>query len=355
MFEIFENDNKNQFEHYMKKEICEIPDIVKKITKNYDKNGFLTNVEPDFFDDIKNIQLIACGTSYHACNYGAILLNNLGFDATTYLANEFAFEKHFTNKNTLCVFVSQSGETADTIAAIKTAKKQKAKTIAITNAPNSTIAKMCKVHINMNCGEEVAIASTKTYIAQLVVMIYLANKLAKKQKTINANKLANAMDIVGFENQIKPIVKEVVGAKTIFMLGKNLDLVTATESALKLKETTYINCQAIASGEIKHGPISLVDDQTLVFAFVCQHRLKDKTLSIAKQTKQRGAKVCVVSAFDDVLNDECVDFAIKLPKLEEKLLPLVAILPMQLLAYNVCLELGYNPDKPRNLVKAVTD
>ena len=258
----------------------------------------------------------------------------------------------------MCIFVSQSGETADTLKAIEIAKKFGAKTIGITNVPTSTITKRCDHILPIKCGAEIAVASTKAYNGQLCALFVLA-KFLKNENAINSTisnlkKVAKSIDIKRFENEIKPLVKAVTSAKSVFMLGRDYDYVTAMESALKLKEISYISCQAYASGELKHGTIALIDENSLVFAFVTQKQIASKTINVIKQVQSRGAKICVVSQLEDVLNDETVDYKIKLPNVDESYMPLVSIVPMQLLAYYVSTTLGNNPDKPRSLAKSVT-
>ena len=325
----------------------------------YLKNKLLENTDNNFWQNIKRIKLVACGTSYHACLVGEHLLNNLGFDTSCYVASEFIYSKPLLDKNTLCIFVSQSGETADTLSAVKIAKQKFAKTLCITNVLTSSITKNCDFVLPIKCGTEVAVASTKAYNGQLVAFYLLAGFLSKNQEIYKKTakklkKLAKTINTNQIEQNIKPLVKAVIDAKTVFMVGRQTDYVTSLESALKLKEITYINCQGYASGELKHGTISLVDKNTLVFAFVTDKTLADKTLNVIKQTQSRGAKICVVTPFENILDDTTIDYKIKLPVLQNNFYPLIAILPMQLLSYHTSVTLGYNPDKPRNLAKSVT-
>ena len=350
--------SKQGYPFYMIKEIHEVPKIIVDTAESYKHQKILENIPQNFFENIKRILLVACGTSFHASLVGEKLFKAIGFDATAEIASEFIYAKQKIEKDTLCIFVSQSGETADTLKAIEIAKKFGAKTIGITNVPTSTITKRCDHILPIKCGAEIAVASTKAYNGQLCALFVLA-KFLKNRNAINSTisnlkKVAKSIDIKHFENEIKPLVKAVTFAKSVFMLGRDYDYVTAMESALKLKEISYISCQAYASGELKHGTIALIDENSLVFAFVTQKQITSKTINVIKQVQSRGAKICVVSQLEDVLNDETVDYKIKLPNVDENYMPLVSIVPMQLLAYHVSTTLGNNPDKPRSLAKSVT-
>lgn len=373
---------KQGYPHFMIKEIYEIPQVIKNTAKIYaSKNSPLKKINESYFNFVERIMLVACGTSYHACKVGEILLQNYGFDATSQIASEFICTAQTITKNTLCIFVSQSGETADTISAVNIAKKYGAKTVCITNVVSSNITKICDYTLPINCGAEIAVASTKAYIGQLVALHifaeflynqkttffkkakerYLNNnyknvKIDEKNKKISKKlqNLCNFIDTNDFNQQSKILVKEVINAKNVFMLGKSLDFVTAMEAALKLKEISYINCVAYPSGELKHGTISLIDKDSLTFVFATQENSLSKNMNIIKQIKSRGGKIAVITQFDELLNSNEIDFKISLPCIDENLIEIVSVIPMQLLAYNTATKLGHNPDKPRNLAKSVT-
>ena len=380
---------KQGYPHFMIKEIYEIPQVIKNTAKIYaSKNNPFKKINESYFDFVERIMLVACGTSHHACKVGEMLLQNYGFDATSQIASEFICTPQTITKNTLCIFVSQSGETADTISAVNIAKKYGAKTVCISNVVSSNITKICDYTLPINCGAEIAVASTKAYIGQLVALHifaeflynqkttffkkakerYLNNnyknvkideknkKISKKlQKNIKKlQNLCNFIDTNNFNQQSKTLVKEVINTKNVFMLGKSLDYVTAMEAALKLKEITYINCVAYPSGELKHGTISLVDKNSLTFVFATQKNLLSKNMNIIKQIKSRGGKIAVITQFDELLSDSQIDYKISLPRADESLVEIISIIPMQLLAYNTATKLGHNPDMPRNLAKSVT-
>lgn len=353
----FKPADKMGYPFYMIKEINEIPHIIADTVNFYSKNNILQNIDKNFWQDIKRIKLIACGTSYHACLIGEQLLSECGYDCSSYIASEFIYSNPILNKNTLCIFVSQSGETADTLSAIDIARKKQSKILSITNVLTSSITKVSDYILPIKCGAEIAVASTKAYIGQLVAFYILSSFLNNKQtynKTLTElQKVAKSINIKQVEEQIKPIIKEVIASKNVFMVGRQYDYVTSLESALKLKEITYINCQGYASGELKHGTISLVDNNSLIFAFVTDKQIASKTLNVIKQTQSRGAKICVLSHIKQILDDNFY-FKIQLPSVPQKYYPIVSVLPMQMLAYYTSVSLGYNPDKPRNLAKSVT-
>ena len=360
-FQVFDKTinetTKGNFQHYMLKEINQIPECLNEISRIYSKEcSPFFKIDKDYLKNIEKICLVACGTSFHACLCGEKYFRKLGFDAFSEIASEFVYSPPKLTKNTLYIFVSQSGETADTISAIKTVKQKSVKTIAITNVETSQIAKLCDYNLPIFSGPEIAVASTKAYNCQIAVLLLFANFL--KQNDIiylaqSIQKAAKHIDIKSFTRQIMPIVNIISNSKNVFICGKNFDYITALESALKIKEITYINCQGIASGEFKHGTIALVDENTTIFALLTEKNLYKKTINIVNQTKARGAKIVAIT---NCKNDNFskFDYVIKTPKTKEILSPLVSIVPMQLLAYFTAIKLGYNPDKPRNLAKSVT-
>ena len=405
--------NKNNFAHYMLKEINEIPSVMRNISNKYlssltfenlankfikTKNQFKTNtdnisplltIDNKFFDNISKIKFVACGTSFHASKFGELLFKQNKIDASSDVASEFIYSSQVFSKDTLYVFISQSGETADTLSAVALAKKHGLKTVAITNVETSNITKLCDHTLPLCCGTEIAVASTKAYNAQLcVIQIFCQyfksiknilkksrNKSTKKQsKNIkktnnfekilqkmakNIKKMAKKLEILTknikinfFDNQIKNTILDVVQAKKVLMVGKDFDYVLALESALKLKEISYISSEAYPSGELKHGTIALADDKTIMFAFITEKKLVSKTLNIANQVESRGTKVIYVTPFKEIIDNNQNNLV--LPKIDESLYPIVAVIPMQLLAYRTSVALGNNPDKPRNLAKSVT-
>ncbi len=329
----FENKNK----YLMQDEIMQTPDALKETALYFDN---FKNIK-HYFDNVDKIYLIGCGTAYHSCLLGKKYLEFLNVPIFTEIASEFRYSKIKPSKNSLCIFVSQSGETADTIACVK---KCKCKTLAITNVPNSSITFNCKKTILMKAGWERAVASTKAYCCQLLVF-YLIKCLLKNEKP-KWKQLVSSCRKYLKKNNIKDISKKVLNFEKIMFIGRQEDYVTAMESSLKLKEISYINCIACPSGELKHGTLALVDENTLVILISTKHSLHNKNL-LSKQEIEARMGCCFVAS-------NIADSKIELPNLSSDLLPILSILPFQLLACEVCISKGYNPDKPRNLSKSVT-
>ena len=347
----------------MLKEIFEVPTAIKNTTLKFFDSA--SKIKKNYFKNINKIVLIACGTSYHASLIGEKYLREAGFDASAEIASEFLYNKQIweTQRRSLFIFITQSGETADTISCANLCKKHHAKTICITNVETSSITKICDYTLPVVCGPEIAVASTKAFNAQVSALLLFSQylkevRLLKKSCIEKMSKkiigLSKKIDINVLKHQIEPIIDIVTKSENVLFVGKHYDYVLALESALKLKEITYINSVAYPSGELKHGTISLIDDKSLTFAFITEKRLIDKTLNVVNQIKSRGGKVVIISPYENTLKNCNLDYFIQLPKINEKLYPILAIIPMQLLSYHVCVKLGHNPDKPRNLAKSVT-
>ncbi|HIT62364.1 MAG TPA: glutamine--fructose-6-phosphate transaminase (isomerizing) [Candidatus Caccovivens faecavium] len=331
------------YKTHMESEIYETKNVLLKTLKEYKCEDIFSNIKlPKNF---RSISLIACGTAYHASLMGAEYFKEIGYDARAYLASEFRYGRELLNKNTLYIFVSQSGETADTIASAKMVKSHKLYTLALTNTPNSLLNRICKNVLPTFAGREIAVASTKAYTCQIwslyLFSLYLAGKKLPSEK-----KFAN----FPFTTFDETYIKEIASYKKVFFIGRDLDYITAMEASLKLKEISYINCFAIASGELKHGTLALIDEDAVVIAICTQEKIKTKLISNLEEIKARGGKVIVVSQFDDFKDFSCV----KLSKFDELFMPIVSVIPMQFLALRICEFFGYNPDKPRNLAKSVT-
>ena len=330
------------YKTHMESEILETKDVLNKTLKKYKEENIFQNIKLP--KKLNSISLVACGTAYHASLMGAEYFKEVGIDARAYLASEFRYGREILNKNTLYVFVSQSGETADTIASAKLVKQNKLHALAVTNVNNCLLNRICKNVLPTFAGREIAVASTKAYSCQ-VWSLYLFS-LILANKSLPKEDLVKNFAFVNFDDKL---VKEVASYKKVFFVGRDLDYITAMEASLKLKEISYINCFAIASGELKHGTLALIDSDAVVIAICTQEKIKSKLKSNLEEIKARGGKVIVVSQFEDF------DFPlVKLPPCVQLLMPLVAIIPMQFLALKVCELFGYNPDKPRNLAKSVT-
>lgn len=330
------------YKTHMESEILETKDVLEKTLKKYKEENIFQNIKLP--KKLNSISLIACGTAYHASLMGAEYFKEVGIDARAYLASEFRYGREILNKNTLYVFVSQSGETADTIASAKLVKQNKLHALAVTNVSNCLLNRICKNVLPTFAGREIAVASTKAYSCQVWSLYLFSLFLAKK--SLPKEDLVKNFAFVNFDDKL---VKEIASYKKVFFVGRDLDYITAMEASLKLKEISYINCFAIASGELKHGTLALIDSDAVVIAICTQEKIKAKLKSNLEEIKARGGKVIVVSQIEDF------DFPlVKLPPCVQLLMPLVAIIPMQFLALKVCELFGYNPDKPRNLAKSVT-
>lgn len=341
---------------FMQKEIYEIPFVLKNIIKFYKDESKFNNIN---LNNINKIVLIGCGTAYHSCLVGKIYFENyFSINCQCYIASEFNSAKKDIGSNTLAIFVSQSGETLDTLIAKNYCKRKKSKIVVITNVIHSSLTKNANLILPVCAGPEIAVASTKAYNAQLAVLFLLANYLKgndKYKSALKSLKQLSKNDIVPNVKYINTILDIMLNKENIFLLGKNADYITALESCLKIKEITYINAQAYPCGELKHGYIALVDNKSVAFVFATNKSLLKKTLIACNEIKSRGATIILLTNFE--INDEdrrLIDYIYKLPNTNNLLSPIVSIIPIQLLSEQLSRKLGNNPDKPRNLAKSVT-
>lgn len=360
-------DLKN-FAHHMHKEIYEIPESVASTVEEYSTAQKVFKAFPrKSLKKIKKIKIIACGTAYHAGLVGKkIIETTTEIDVETEIASEFRYSDPKLAKNTLCIFISQSGETADTIAAVRLCKSLKCRTLAITNVKNSSITFEADHTLFTNAGPEIAVASTKAYNCQLVILYLLCNLLSTRKgskekireeyaKTVIKIKSMFSNEIIdSYENQCKNLAKKHLNSKNIYIIGRQLDLATANEASLKLKEISYLHCEAYPAGELKHGTISSIEDGSLVVAYITQKNMYEKTLNAVHETKSRGAKILIISNLNESSFLDCCNDFIQVPNHHDFFMPLISIIPMQLFSYHFSTLLGINPDKPRNLAKSVT-
>ncbi len=357
------NINKDGYEHFMLKEIMEQPAAIRKTLseildgRKIKFKGLKWSVNE--IKQINNVRFIACGSAYHAGMVGAYACTELfRRNSTAEIASEFRYSNPCIDKNTLIVIISQSGETADTLAALRMAKEKNAKIISIVNVENSTIALESKNTVLTKAGPEIAVATTKAYSAQLSVIysliLYLAvvsGELEKSQAVRYIDELKRIPEKIekilnqNFDYNI--LSEQILKSKYICFIGRNYEYCTAMEASLKLKEISYIPCEAYAAGELKHGTISLIDKDSTVIALCCSDRLSPKTLSNVYETKARGAEILTISSAKNQGN-------ITIPETSEIYYPLLEIIPLQLLAYHTALIKGCEIDKPKNLAKSVT-
>ncbi len=360
---------KGGYPHFMMKEIMEQPKVIRDTVTPRIKNGevVLDGIELDrYLDTVNKIVITACGSAYHAGVVGKYVLEKLArVPVEVDLASEFRYRDPMIDKNSLVIAVSQSGETADTLAALKEAKRRGAKTIAIVNVVSSAIATTADDVIYTWAGPEIAVATTKAYSAQLTVFyllaIYMARRLGKIDDARNAQLIADLINLPEkveklFEQKtvIQNMASLYFNEKHIFFIGRNLDYASALEGSLKLKEISYIHSEAYAAGELKHGTISLIEEGRLVVAVACQNQLFEKTLSNIREVKARGADiVAIVDESNTVIESE-TDKVLYIPSTDPLFTASLSVIPMQFFGYYVAAANGCDIDKPRNLAKSVT-
>lgn len=349
--------SKDGYQHFMLKEIHEQPTLIKNYLDYYFNNLELI---PDI-SKYEKIYIVACGSAYHAGLIGAYLIEKYGnIEVKVEIASEFRYKKNFLTSNSLVILVSQSGETADTIASLRLAKENKAYTLGIVNVVGSTIARESDQVIYINAGCEIAVATTKAFTLQVLTFSMLAYKLLKKNDTKLSQEVLLDYQILSDEvNKLlnfnyQEIAKKIAKHHDVFFIGRLIDYYLALEGSLKLKEISYIHSETYAAGELKHGTISLIEEETPVISILTDITIYEKTISNIKETKARGAYSLVIARDNLNINQDIYDDVIKIPNLSDLVTCVLTVIPLQLLAYYVALELKYDIDKPRNLAKSVT-
>lgn len=344
-----EDREKNGYEHYMLKEIMEEPIVLEKTLKPFIDDFFKI---PDL-SDYEEIHIVACGSAMYAGMVGKTLLEeNSNIRVMCEVASEYRYKKVLYDRKTIVIVISQSGETADTIAAMRKAKENGVETLAIVNVKGSTIARESDKQIYIEAGPEIAVATTKAYILQVAVMALLACRVANESKIVDElKKLPRLLrEVIDRRDIYLKIAKDIYKRDDIFFIGRKIDYAISLEGSLKLKEISYIHSEAYQAGELKHGTISLIDKGTPVFAIITDEDIMDKTISNVCEVKARGAKVIVVS---NVSND-VGDYLILVPKVSIFLQSILVVPCLQLIAYEVAKLKGCDIDKPKNLAKSVT-
>lgn len=344
---------KQGYSHFMLKEIHEQSQAVKNtLTEETEIRNIIGE-----FPKFNRICFVACGTSYHASMVGKYLFETLvGMPTDIILASEFEYSSGALDKDTLTIFITQSGETADTLKALRIAG-EKSETLAIVNVLGSTATRDADHVIYTRAGPEIGVAATKTYVSQLTAIYLLAILLSGREELLETlQKVPEYMaEALKSEDQIKEIAKKYKDTTDFFFIGRGYSYPTAMEGALKLKEITYIHAEGYAAGELKHGPLALIDDDVPVVAVTPPGTSHDKTLSNLEEVKARGAKVIALGSRDDeVLKSESEEFIGFSGEIDEMFSPLPYVIPMQLLSYYISIERGIDPDKPKNLAKCVT-
>lgn len=361
--------DKNGYEDYMLKEIYEQPNAVRetigsRLPENEPCHFDDLNFTKEFLSSINKIYIVACGTAMHAGLSGKSAIEKLcHIPVTVDIASEFRYRDPIIDKNTLCIYISQSGETADTIAALKLSKSKGATTLAISNVIGSSITREADYCIYTHAGPEIAVASTKAYTSQVVLLNILAIYFAEILESTSELQLKNIKteiltlpskieESLKCANRIKNFAKNIYQEKDVFFLGRGVDYNTALEGSLKLKEISYIHSEAYAAGELKHGPIALIENGITVISIITDKNLVEKTISNIQEVITRGAKTLVIT--NKELPTNSFDTVITVPDTNCLLSSILAIVPLQLLSYYISKEKGLDVDKPRNLAKSVT-
>ncbi len=361
---------KGGYEHFMLKEIHEQPNAIKMTVSPRIVNGMPdfseSGISNELLNSFEHIFIVACGTAMYAGTVGKYVIERLArIPVTVDVASEFRYRNPILTDKDLVILVSQSGETADTLASLRLAKKIGAKTMSIVNVKGSSIARESDYVVYSHAGPEISVASTKAYMVQISVFYLLAFELAYSNEIITKDECKRLVSVLQtIPEKIEEVLKEkdtvsyiasqIVGTNSLFYIGRGLDYALSMEGSLKLKEISYIHSEAYAAGELKHGPISLVNDGMPVIAVATQRELFDKTISNVKEVKARGAKVILVTHSSMSVEDDAADFVIELPTTDDMLMPMIAAVPLQLIAYYTSVLKGNDVDKPRNLAKSVT-
>lgn len=365
-----EQASKNGYPHFMLKEIEEQPEVVNKTLEFYTKEDGKEKLTDLFekidFSKVQEIDIIACGTAYYAGLQGANYLKKIAnFKSNVEIASEYRYSDPIIDERNVVVFVSQSGETLDTLMALRLAKSKGAKTIAITNVVGSTISREADVVIYTLAGPEISVASTKAYTAQVITFYLLSLEISLKLNRITEDKYKNYIlkayslngkikEIFNSKEKIKGIAETIKDKKNGFYIGRGIDEKVAREGSLKMKEITYIHTEAFPAGELKHGTIALIENGTMVVVVATQEDMIEKVVSNIKELKARGAYIISITrnSYKDII--DVSDEVLAISDIDDILAPVLAVIPAQLLAYYTAVAKGLDVDKPRNLAKSVT-
>ena len=360
---------KNGYEDYMLKEIFEQPTAIRETIGSRLKLGEPCNfsdinITKEYLSTINKIFIIACGTAMHAGLTGKKFIENLcNIPVEVDIASEFRYRNPIIDEKTLCIFISQSGETADTIAALKLSKSKGAKTLAVSNVIGSSITREADYTIYTHAGPEIAVASTKAYTSQVVLLGILAIYFAEILESTDSETLENLKEDIfdlpkkietslKTSDEVKKFAKKISKEKDVFFIGRGSDYNVALEGSLKLKEISYIHSEAYASGELKHGPIALIEKGITVISILTDKNLLEKSISNIEEVITRGAKTFIVT--NQNIENSNFDNVVKIEDTNPLLSPILSVIPLQLLAYYISKDKGLDVDKPRNLAKSVT-
>ena len=361
---------KQGYEHFMLKEIHEQPESILRTVTPRIEDGLPSLAEcgitPEKIKEFRNIYIVACGTAMHAGMVGKYVIEKLArVPVIVDIASEFRYREPLIGEGDLIIIISQSGETADSLEAMRLAKKLGAKTLAIVNAKGSSIAREADMLIYTHAGPEIAVASTKAYMVQIAVMYLFGFELALAKGKITEEECrrltALLLETPGYiekilarKDELHTIAESLVKAESLLYIGRGLDYALSMEGSLKLKEISYIHSEAYAAGELKHGTISLIYDGMPVIAVDTQKALHEKTVSNIKEVKARGAMTILVCGDSYAPEKDIADYCFRLPEIDDLLMPMMGVVPLQLIAYYTSVMRGNDVDKPRNLAKSVT-
>ncbi|MCR5540827.1 MAG: glutamine--fructose-6-phosphate transaminase (isomerizing) [Ruminococcus sp.] len=365
-----ESAEKGGYEHFMLKEIHEQPKVIRDTINSVVKDGVISFESVGLTDDdmrnIQQIYIVACGSAYHVGMAAQYVIEELtSLSVRVELASEFRYRKMRLNPNSLVIIISQSGETADSLAALRSAKDQGIKTLGIVNVVGSSIAREADNVFYTLAGPEISVATTKAYSTQLIAGYLLALQFAKAREEISDGRYAELIaEINTIPDKISRILEDkeriqwfstkLVGIKDAFFIGRGIDYAISLEGSLKMKEISYIHSEAYAAGELKHGPISLIEDGTMVISVVTQPELYEKTVSNMVEVKSRGAHVLGLTTYGNYAMEDTADFTVYIPRIDSLFAGSLSVIPLQLMGYYVSVGKGYDVDKPRNLAKSVT-
>lgn len=361
---------KGGYEHFMMKEIHEQPRAVRDTIHSVVKDGVIDlgalGIDEEFVKALDTVHMVACGSAYHVGVAAQYVLEDLAkVRVRVELASEFRYRKPLLRKNDLVVVISQSGETADSLAALREAKGQGIKTLAIANVVGSTIAREADNVFYTLAGPEIAVATTKAYSAQLAACYLLGVAFGRMRQQLTDQEYSRLIDemeqlpkkmerVLQDQERIQWFASKFSAARDIFYLGRGLDYATGLEGSLKMKEISYIHSEAYAAGELKHGTISLIEQGTLVVGILTQGSLYEKMVSNLVEVKSRGAYLMGLTTYGNYSIEDTVDFTVYIPKTDPHFTPSLAVIPLQLMGYYVSVARGLDVDKPRNLAKSVT-
>jgi len=376
---------KQGFKHFMLKEIYEQPGVVRTCVETYldttwtsdrGTNPVTLGLADDLFTDLEHVQIVACGTSWHASLVGKYLIEQLaGLPTMVQYASEFRYSPSPLTRHTLTIGVTQSGETADTLAALEMEQKRRQESadpalaprmLGITNRPESSLARLVPHIIDTHAGIEIGVAATKTFIAQVMAFYFLALDLAYRRQTLKLERIEQIIEdlrqmpgqieavLESQERYIEELAHEFNATQDFIFLGRGINFPIALEGALKLKEISYIHAEGYPAGEMKHGPIALLDEKVPVVAIAMPGAVYDKVLSNAQEAKARDARLIGVVPLNDEDAEETFDSLLPVPVVDELLSPILTVIPLQLLAYHIAARRGLDVDQPRNLAKSVT-